>query len=175
MFLPWCGSLCLLCEVIIRTSLWASREGPESLSGAGVALEHHGEPKFPVQACVSTVPEEQMLHFCKRMPCQRSRCDVESLDVIPEITVVLRLQARRVVASSWNTLLSTHSFLNCPLPPRCLLPPKQAFIIWNFGDVLGCVLLLVFIKLLIVALVMKSFGFTWEASTLAGACMAQVV
>ncbi|CAM9597399.1 unnamed protein product, partial [Scytosiphon promiscuus] len=51
---------------------------------------------------------------------------------------------------------------------------NPAFMVWNFGDVLGCVLLLVLIKLLIVALVMKSFGFTWEASTLAGACMAQV-
>lgn len=46
--------------------------------------------------------------------------------------------------------------------------------VWNFGDVLGCVVLLVFIKFLIVAMVMKSFGFSWEASTLAGACMAQV-
>lgn len=46
--------------------------------------------------------------------------------------------------------------------------------VWNFGDVLGCVVLLVLIKSLIVAMVMKSFGFSWEASTLAGACMAQV-
>lgn len=45
--------------------------------------------------------------------------------------------------------------------------------VWNFGDVLGCVVLLVLIKFFIVALVMKSFGFSWEASTLAGACMAQ--
>ncbi|CAM9794468.1 unnamed protein product, partial [Hapterophycus canaliculatus] len=51
---------------------------------------------------------------------------------------------------------------------------NPAFMVWNFGDVLGCVLVLVLIKLLIVTLVMKSFGFTWEASTLAGACMAQV-
>lgn len=47
--------------------------------------------------------------------------------------------------------------------------------VWNFGDVLGCVVLLVLIKFLIVAMVMKSFGFSWEASTLAGACMAQVM
>ena len=46
--------------------------------------------------------------------------------------------------------------------------------VWNFGDVLGCVVLLVLIKSVIVAMVMKSFGFSWEASTLAGACMAQV-
>lgn len=45
---------------------------------------------------------------------------------------------------------------------------------WHFGEVLGCVLLLVAIKFLIVAMVMKSFGFSWEASALAGACMAQV-
>lgn len=46
--------------------------------------------------------------------------------------------------------------------------------VWNFGNVLGCVVLLVLIKFLIVAMVMKSFGFSWGASTLAGACMAQV-
>ncbi|CAM9596913.1 unnamed protein product, partial [Pylaiella littoralis] len=51
---------------------------------------------------------------------------------------------------------------------------SPAFMVWNFGDVLGCVVLLVLIKIAIVALVMKSFGFSWEASTLAGACMAQV-
>ncbi|CAB1121126.1 unnamed protein product [Ectocarpus sp. CCAP 1310/34] len=51
---------------------------------------------------------------------------------------------------------------------------NPAFMVWNFGDVLGCVVMLVLIKLLIVAMVMKSFGFSWEASTLAGACMAQV-
>lgn len=51
---------------------------------------------------------------------------------------------------------------------------QQAFMVWNFGDLVGCVLLLVLIKFLIVAMVMKSFGFSWEASTLAGACMAQV-
>ncbi|CAM9541238.1 unnamed protein product, partial [Laminaria digitata] len=51
---------------------------------------------------------------------------------------------------------------------------NPAFMVWNFGDVLGCVVLLVLIKFLIVAMVMKSFGFSWEASTLAGACMAQV-
>lgn len=57
-------------------------------------------------------------------------------------------------------------------PPPC--HHDQAFMVWNFGDVLGCVVMLVLIKLLIVAMVMKSFGFSWEASTLAGACMAQV-
>lgn len=46
--------------------------------------------------------------------------------------------------------------------------------VWHLGDVLGCVFLLVLIKFIVVATVMKSFGFSWEASTLAGACMAQV-
>lgn len=50
----------------------------------------------------------------------------------------------------------------------------QDFIFRNFGDILGCVLLVILIKFAIVAAVMKSFGFSWEASTLAGACMAQV-
>lgn len=52
--------------------------------------------------------------------------------------------------------------------------PLKAYMVWHLGDVLGCVLLLVLIKFIVVATVMKSFGFSWEASTLAGACMAQV-
>lgn len=66
----------------------------------------------------------------------------------------------------------------CPAPaltlPHPPTHPPQMFIIWHFGEVFGCVMLLVLIKFVIVAMVMKSFGFTWEASTLAGACMAQV-
>lgn len=61
-----------------------------------------------------------------------------------------------------------------PVRPSSTTGNEQAFMVWNFGDVLGCVVLLVLIKIVIVALVMKSFGFSWEASTLAGACMAQV-
>ncbi|CAM9182261.1 unnamed protein product [Choristocarpus tenellus] len=51
---------------------------------------------------------------------------------------------------------------------------NPAFIIWNCGDIFGSICMLIMIKLIIVAVVMRSFGFTLKASTLAGACMAQV-
>ena len=73
-----------------------------------------------------------------------------------------------------KTLCALYVRLCTPCPSNSMPNRPQAFMIWNFGDVLGCVVLLVLIKLLIVAMVMKSFGFSWEASTLAGACMAQV-
>ncbi|CAN0023217.1 unnamed protein product [Discosporangium mesarthrocarpum] len=51
---------------------------------------------------------------------------------------------------------------------------NPAFIIRYFGDIFSCVCMLISIKVAIVTLVMQSFGFTLKASTLAGACMAQV-